>query len=246
MKIKFLHIPKTAGQSIHFALLDVFGEKNICPARTNQQLLKLRISEINRYQVLSGHFDWSLVDCFRAENEYSFTVIRNPMDRIFSFYFFTKKNSENLSSLNEADRVLYHCAHNDINSFFIGNGEVYEFIKDHYDNFYAYYFAGRTYDARRRLRSAKISKNDIIDMAIDNMLMLDDVYTLDNIQKVFSTVYGFSSCQKEIKEYKNNVNKKFPSEDRLQQIKELGANDQLINMLGEFCEMDDIIFKKFG
>ena len=42
-RIIFLHLPKTAGQSVHAALVDGFGEAAICPARVNEQLDGLTI-----------------------------------------------------------------------------------------------------------------------------------------------------------------------------------------------------------
>jgi len=45
----------------------------------------MSITEINRYQVFSGHFDWSLLDCIKGP-KYVFTILREPIDRILSFY----------------------------------------------------------------------------------------------------------------------------------------------------------------
>ena len=85
MKVIFLHIPKTAGQSVHAALVNAFGNEAVCPARVNDQLRRMSITEINRYQVFSGHFDWSLLDCIKGP-KYVFTILREPIDRILSFY----------------------------------------------------------------------------------------------------------------------------------------------------------------
>ena len=71
--ILFLHLPKTAGQSVHQFLIDVRGKDNVCPARDNGQFDKLSPAELEQYTVYSGHFDWNLFDSFSNEK---FTFIK--------------------------------------------------------------------------------------------------------------------------------------------------------------------------
>lgn len=103
MRVVFLHIPKTAGQSVHAALQAAFEPSAIRPARVNEQLRPMGISELNRYQVFSGHFDWSALDCIKGPS-YRFTILRDPLERTLSFYFYLRKQQG--EALAPAERAM--------------------------------------------------------------------------------------------------------------------------------------------
>src|ERR1044071_10007863 len=88
-RVIFLHIPKTAGQSVHESLRRLFAPEEICPARENFQLLPISIQELRRYRLFSGHLDWCLLDVV-PQPRFTFTVLRRPIERIISFYFFLR------------------------------------------------------------------------------------------------------------------------------------------------------------
>src|SRR5947208_16662837 len=173
----FLHIPKTAGQSVHEFLKKIVGPGAVAPARVNDQLYGLSVPELRRYRVVSGHLDWALLDCVR-EPKFVFTILRNPVDRILSFYFFLRAEAKNLSEEqlrlpeNEGKQAVLHLSCDDY--FTGGKPHLRTFLDNHYDNFYMYYFAGRTYDARQRLLARKSSDASftterILKMAFDNL-----------------------------------------------------------------------------
>jgi hypothetical protein len=76
MNIVFLHIPKTAGQSVHHYLISNFDEKSIFPARVNEQAIKYTVEEIKKYKIFSGHFDISLLDVVN-QPKFVFTIYVN-------------------------------------------------------------------------------------------------------------------------------------------------------------------------
>lgn len=251
MKIIFLHIPKTAGQSVHSALVNAFGKDAVCPARVNEQLRLMSIAEINRYQVFSGHFDWSLLDCIKGP-KYVFTILRDPMDRIFSFYFYLKDEAVKLTPEQRANRLgLKAVLELSVQDYFLaGPPHIRRFIDDHYDNFYTYYFAGRHYESRSKIvpliNQGELSHQDVLQMAKDNMTLLDDVFTLDNMSAVFATIRALSG--KELMaddKYRVNINTNLAAEDRRTQMQALGADAATMERLQEYCALDNELWKLF-
>ncbi|SDY85793.1 sulfotransferase family 2 domain-containing protein [Nitrosomonas sp. Nm33] len=256
MKIIFLHIPKTAGQSIHAALVNTFGKEAVCPARVNDQLRQFSISELNRYQVFSGHLDWSLLDCIKGP-KYVFTVLREPMDRILSFYFYTRNQGENLSVEErvkpERQGIKAAFELNPREYFLGGPPHLRNFIDDHYDNFYSYYFAGRRYRCRSELAGLinrkEFSQADIVRMAMDNLSTLDDVFAVSNMASVFGAIQeisGASISESEAEQYRVNVNTKVAARDRLDRLKALGADEVTLKRLQDYCTMDNKIWALYN
>ena len=91
-KLLFLHIPKTAGQSVHRYLLDGFNEQDVCPYRVDAQYQNGDLDP-NAYSIHSGHIDWSRLENLSGE-KIVFTILRKPMDRILYFYFYFYLRSE--------------------------------------------------------------------------------------------------------------------------------------------------------
>ncbi|MDV6344318.1 sulfotransferase family 2 domain-containing protein [Nitrosomonas sp. Is37] len=256
MKIIFLHIPKTAGQSIHAALVNAFGKEAVCPARVNDQLRQFSIAELNRYQVFSGHLDWSLLDCIKGP-KYVFTVLREPMDRILSFYFYTRNQGENLSAEErvkpERQGIKAAFELNPREYFLGGPPHLRNFIDDHYDNFYSYYFAGRRYRCRGELAGLinrkEFSQADIVRMAMDNLSTLDDVFTVSDMASVFRAIQeisGVSISESEAEQYRVNVNTKVAARDRLDGLKALGADEVTLKRLQDYCTMDNKIWALYN
>lgn len=253
MKIIFLHIPKTAGQSVHAALVNAFGAEAVCPARVNDQLRRMSISELNRYQVFSGHFDWSLLDCIRGP-KYVFTILREPIDRILSFYFYLRGEAEKLpadqrdSPERQGLKAAFELSPRD---YFLGGApHLRRFLDDHYDNFYTYYFAGRHYESRGQLvgqiTRGELSREQVLQMAKDNLTLLDDVFTVDNMGAVFSAIraLGVNKLMNDDR-YKVNVNTNLAAEDRRKEIQALGADARTMSRLAEYCNLDDKLWKLY-
>jgi hypothetical protein len=85
-RIVFHHIPKTAGTSLHQALVSNFAPEKICPERF-ANLDRFTFSELSKYELFSGHFDKYNVDLVPSPKRV-FTFVREPRSRIVSLYKF--------------------------------------------------------------------------------------------------------------------------------------------------------------
>jgi hypothetical protein len=254
LKVIFLHIPKTAGQSVHAALVNAFGKDAVCPARVNDQLRRMSITELNRYQVFSGHFDWSLLDCIKGP-KYVFTILREPIDRILSFYFYLRDEAEKLPEEQRATlerqglKAAFELSPRD---YFLGGApHLRRFLDDHYDNFYTYYFAGRHYESRGEMvgliKRGELSSQQVLQMAKDNLAHLDDVFTVDNMSAVFSAIRSISGKKlMNDEKYRVNVNTNVAAEDRRARIQALGADVATMTRLDEYCQFDNELWKLFA
>jgi hypothetical protein len=254
MKVVFLHIPKTAGQSVHAALVDAFGEAAVCPARVNEQLRLLSIAELNRYQVFSGHLDWSMLDCLKGPT-YVFTVLREPMDRLLSFYFYLREQGAAMPAQQRSRpehqglKAAFELAPRDY--FLGGPPHLRNFIDDHYDNFYAHYFAGRHYRARGELaalgRRGLLTRDALARMAVDNLSRLDAVFALGDIERVFETIDGLAGRPADAsRRYEVNINQRVAPADRRAELLGLGADGETLQRLASFCELDERLWRLFA
>jgi Sulfotransferase family len=93
--VLFLHIPKTGGSSFLTVLGNVFGERRVRRLRRAEEMTQAQIDrivsdEMQDIDCLVGHFPIhafaKCLDSFRP-----FTILRDPVDRVMSFFRFLKR-----------------------------------------------------------------------------------------------------------------------------------------------------------
>jgi hypothetical protein len=88
--IYFLHIPKTAGTSIHDMLVKNFGEK-VSPFRLWDHLRNVNTAVLDQYEIFSGHFGIAFLKLLSRPTTV-FTFLRNPIDRTLSHFMHVKRD----------------------------------------------------------------------------------------------------------------------------------------------------------
>jgi Sulfotransferase family len=176
--IVFLHIPKTAGQTVHNGLRRVLKARRVSPIRVHTQALAPQDQYPPGYSLYSGHLDWSAIDHL-PRARFVFTVLRDPAERIASFYFYLRRKAE---SLDQATLELpQHLGMNRAlnwspdDYFFAGDETWQTFIRSHYDNFYCTYFA-----TRRMLgwgATLDLTHAELLTQAHAGLASLDGVYS---------------------------------------------------------------------
>lgn len=256
LSIVFLHIPKTAGQSVHHFLQALVQPDLVAPARLNDQLYLLSIADLRRYRLFSGHLDWALLDCI-LQPKFAFTILRNPVDRILSFYFFLRAEAQKLSEEelkrpeNQGKHAVLHLSCDEY--FTAGKPHIRTFLDNHYDNFYMYYFAGRTYDARQRLLARKAADKSfdtarILKMAFDNLSLLDGVYTIDRLdclERDLRFATGFREQRPSLAKLHINRGASDPA-DRMKALAALGATEATFDRIRAMVAQDEEIWKHYN
>jgi hypothetical protein len=247
-------LPKTAGQSVHHFLARLFGAAAIAPARVNDQLVKMSITDIRKYRVFSGHLDWALLDCVEAPR-FVFTILRDPIDRILSFYFFLRNEALKLSAeeIASPQRQGAHAALNlSCDEYFTaGPAQIRTFLDNHYDNFYAYFFAGRTYNARQQLFGQKrfdpnFTDEKIVAMALSNLALLDGVYPIDRLDPLdedLRAIAGASVLDPSSQIPRINRGNDKTLEQRMDDLRKLGATELTFQRLRQMTVLDDKIWR---
>jgi len=246
-KIIFLHIPKTAGQSVHHFFETSFPKKEIFPARVNAQLQNYTCDQMNYYKIFSGHFDWKSLECLNGE-KFIFTILREPRERIFSFYLYLRSQAKKMTP----DTLImpqYQGMHAALtlspDDYFTNKSlPIRNFIDNHYDNFYTYYFAGKSYDSRQQLANEHI--DNIFSKAIANLKSLDKIYDIQNWEKLFDDIKQIYPSIN-IPNHKIHVNKGdlLRINDRHNILKNLGATKKTFNRIDEFCKYDNQLYREF-
>ncbi|NBB78933.1 MAG: sulfotransferase family 2 domain-containing protein, partial [Verrucomicrobia bacterium] len=95
-RILFDHIPKCAGQSLnaylrrHFPGRKIFHMPGSAPAASVAQFRQLPESQRHAFALISGHLAGYLFDEVHPDS-CKITVLREPVDRIVSHYYFVKR-----------------------------------------------------------------------------------------------------------------------------------------------------------
>jgi hypothetical protein len=93
----FLHIPKCAGSTIRTLIAQNYPASSVIGFNGNwDDIIWFRCTpeEYKRqYSIVHGHFPWNMHFGLNSDFRY-FTVLRNPVDRHFSDYFYQKRWSD--------------------------------------------------------------------------------------------------------------------------------------------------------
>lgn len=188
--VVFLHIPKTAGQTVHTELTRVIGEAQTSPVRVHTQAAP-GAQFPPGYRLYSGHLDWTDLETLPADR-FTFSVLRDPYERIASFYFYLLKKAEgtDAATLQRPEhtglRTILERSADDY--FFGGNAGWRKFIRDHYDNFYCTYFATRR--MRGWAEVSKLKKSELMARAMAGTKAVSAFYGMDGLARLETDLEG--------------------------------------------------------
>jgi FkbM family methyltransferase len=87
--IAFIHLPKTGGTTLHTLLQACLPEDRICPQRS-EALYQYSASDLSRYELFSGHFDYFTLRFIPRERICCFSMLRDPRQRLISAYRYSR------------------------------------------------------------------------------------------------------------------------------------------------------------
>lgn len=241
--IVFLHIPKTAGQAIHNALVKLVGGAQHCsPVRVHTQAPSAEQFPTG-YRLYSGHIDWAHLQNV-PQNRFTFSVLRAPRERIASFYLYLLKEAQALSDteLNQPGRIgMRRILDRSADDYFFGGDAAWKrFIRDHYDNVYSSYFAMR--HMRASHLTDRLCATEELNLARIGLGELDGLYTVDRLDRLetdLSQRYG-ADVQLEGQYY--NTGSLAIGQDRWPALLDRCESDKTRQRLESFTSRDDLIW----
>lgn len=193
--IVFLHVPKTAGQTIHHALTHaVGGPTHVSPVRVHKHGMNFEDQFPPGFRLYSGHIDWLGVGNVQP-HPFVFTVLRDPRERIASFYFFLLKEAREMDPMVRmrpdqlGKRQIFELSADDY--FTGGDARWQSFVRNYYDNFYCTYFSTRL--MRGYGKAHKMTEATLLEAAETGLKAIDRVYHTDNLaalEKDIADRYG--------------------------------------------------------
>ncbi|MCX8158655.1 MAG: sulfotransferase family protein, partial [Candidatus Diapherotrites archaeon] len=85
--IAFIHIPKTAGSSLHYLFKEKFGAEKVSPLFNDLHLLPISFTYL--YDVIFGHMDYEIAKLtIQRKDVKLITFLRDPIKRLISVYRF--------------------------------------------------------------------------------------------------------------------------------------------------------------
>lgn len=144
--IVFLHLPRTGGGAVHAALARVVGAPRVSPVRSAGQAAPGAAQFPPGHALYSGPLDWDGIEAL-PRGRFTFTVLRDPQERIASLYFHFRGLAEALSDEDLALPQNLHLARarhwTADDCFFSGDDDWQARIRDLCDNVYCSYFGAR-------------------------------------------------------------------------------------------------------
>lgn len=245
--IVFLHIPKTAGQTIHSELERIVGTRETSPVRVHTQVDSGAAQFPPGHALYSGHIDWTHIDALPAPR-FTFTVLRDPLERIASFYFYLLREAEKLgpdelqSPARTGMRMALTRSADDY--FFGGDAGWQRFIRDHYDNVYCTYFATRKIRGWKDV--AGLERPALFGLAKQGAQAIDRIYSVADLSRLEADI---ATCTgKPIKVANQYVNAGPDAKGALRwpKLRATFEKDNSINKLRRFTGLDQRLMQRLG
>ena len=246
--IVFLHITKTAGQTVHYELARIAGAEAVSPVRVHTQVKTDTAQLPTGYSVYSGHLDWTALDTL-PRDRFTFSVLRAPRERIASFYFYLLKEAraQTPEELEKPHRAgMKRISTVSAEEYFFGGPPPWRtFLHDHYDNFYTRYFATRTMRGWGKTRDR--TPEDLLRAAQDNITRdVTRIYSTRDLGALEADIAARYGTPISVTDRFVNAGDQPRGEARWPKLLDLMENDAARDRLDAFARMDDTLMERIG
>ena len=99
-RLYFTHLPKCAGTSVYYYLEKhypkrvIFRTNSRNPKKSFEHFQSLNQQTRHRYRLIAGHQPHQMIEYIHPDSV-TFTIFRDPVERIISHYYFVKRDKQN-------------------------------------------------------------------------------------------------------------------------------------------------------
>lgn len=246
-RIVFLHIPKTAGQTVHAALAGAVGPRAVSPVRVHTEAGPGAAQLPPGYRLYSGHLDWEALESIPAPR-FVFTVLRDPLERIGSFYLYLRRQAEGLTpaELARPERTGMRMAleHGPDEYFFGGDPEWQRFVREHYHSPYCAYLATRR--IRGFSRVADLPARELVARALAAARTLDGVYAVDALDVLERDLVARLGLRVDVTGRVVNASPEGRGGGRWDRLAAMVEREETLVRLRAFARADQVLMHRLG
>lgn len=169
----FLHIHKTAGTSLKTLLDSKFHKDEVFPPKRYPELEAFPKEQITNYKMYSGHHSWEFIHHFYPSRPQLITLLRNPINRIISKYYFNQYGVGKDSRIEECPTLLDYVNHAYFRTF-THNFQSQIIMGQDYDQLTQLSFSEQVEIVTQRLSQFEFV--GITERFADSILLLDHIF----------------------------------------------------------------------
>ena len=236
-RVIFYHIAKTAGQSVTIMLKSCFQRRLFFPGGMDYHLALYAIGDLEKYGVFAGHMSIGALEflppCF------SFSILRDPMDRILSAYRYQREIGTRLSALQRTlpeNRAALAAAEMALDEFLAPpERDLRVSVQNHLDNFYTFFFGTRHINGRRSAGDdSEEFKSVVMRNALQNISENMQIFFVGHLERLIEQLSQQPDFEEHAIPYVNTSGERLDKNTRERFIREHSVN---VNRSYQLLEM---------
>jgi hypothetical protein len=202
--IYFDHIPKTGGTSFHQVLTSWYGDDRVSPTIASRRFADVMV-QYKDFAAISGQMHYGLGDKL-PEDRIKVTIIRDPIDRALSQYFYSKETRANRTT---RDKEMYELSLED----FLSQSDDARLTE--YSNVYSRHFAPLC--AEFHTGSGNFDDSRLLQFAKEALSLFDVVGLFTDFEDFSAITAIRAGISEHVRPPKLNQTQNRPNFDRLSQ-----------------------------
>jgi len=202
--IYFDHIPKTGGTSFHQVLTAWYGDDQVSPTIASRRFADV-IVQYKDFAAISGQVHYGLGDKL-PDDRVKVTIIRDPIDRALSQYFYSKETRANQTT---QDKAMYELSLED----FLSQSDETKLME--FSNVYSRHFAPLCSEFHSA--SGNLDDSRLLQLAKDALMQFDVVGLFADFEDFSAITAICAGVSQHVPPPKLNQTQNRPKFDRLSQ-----------------------------
>lgn len=239
-RIVFIHTVKTGGTSINNYFKDYLGSSRSGKIMLFDDFLRTEdeavlIARARKARYVGGHISWDTYQKIRDERTRSFTIFREPYDRLRSLYFYLTNMPAGFRGIDTVADIKGYS----MREFLTADHKWIDFYAN---NFLARQFAG-SLDVIPRSEEERLK---LADAAIKNLATMDVLGFHDDFESAFAKIVGMAGLPVPEASPRLNVTMGLLSSAEEREKSKQALNEEMRELAAPLIEADLMIYNHFN